>query len=103
VYPRSHKKTEAERKELEKELKNLNVIAFDPTVTLPEWVRVDYPRMLKLTVKPKIEKFLESLDITWEEVKQHLKPELQEKEKRKKKREEPKTTLDLFFGGKESA
>lgn len=103
VYPRSHKKTEAERKELEKELKNLNVIAFDSSITLPEWIRVDYPRMLKLTVKPKIEKFLESLDITWEEVKQHLKPELQEKEKRKKKKEEPKTTLDLFFGGKECA
>jgi hypothetical protein len=59
--------------------------------------------MIKLTIKPKIAKFLESLEIPWDEIENLLRPEFQRKKKIKQEPEKPKVTLDRFFGGKESA
>jgi DNA polymerase elongation subunit (family B) len=99
VHTRSGKKTEAEKKEQEMEIKKLNVIAFDSTTVLPDWVKIDYPKVVKLTVKPKIDKFLESLQIPWEDVETLLLPEYRSI-KKEKKLEKPGTTLDSFLGGK---
>ena len=97
IFPRSGKKTEEEKKEQERQLKALNVIAFDNTTKFPDWVEIDYPKMLKNTVKPKIDKFLESLDIAWDEIETLLRPEFQKK--KKKGKEVPKVTLDNFMMG----
>jgi len=97
IFPRSGKKTEEQKKEQERILKTLNVVAFDNTTKFPDWLEIDYAKMLKLTVKPKIDKFLESMDIAWEEIETLLKPEYQKKVKKEK--EKPSTTLDKFFGG----
>jgi DNA polymerase elongation subunit (family B) len=99
LYPKLAKRSEAERDALAEELQKLDVIAFDETIELPKWVKVDYKRMLALTVKPKIERFLEALEITWEELQKYLKPELRIEKKRKRK----EIPLDVFFGGKTSA
>jgi len=104
VFPRSGKKTEEEKKEQERILKTLTVVAFDDTTKFPDWVVIDYPKMLKLTVKPKIEKFLESLDITWDEIETLLRPEFQKQKKVKKgKKEDPSVKLDQYFGVTKSA
>lgn len=97
IFPRSGKKTEEEKTEQERQLKGLNVIAFDNTTKMPDWAQIDYPKVLTLTVKPKIDKFLESLEIAWDEIDILLRPEFQRK---KKGKEVPKTTLDDFMGGK---
>jgi len=99
LYPKMAKRSEAERDALAEELKKLDVIAFDQTIELPGWVKVDYKRMLALTVKPKIERFLEALEITWEEIQKYLKPELRVEKKRKRK----ELPLDVYFGGKTNA
>ena len=103
IFTHSGKKTDAEKKEQETILKSLNVIAFDETTVFPKWVEIDFPRMIKLTIKPKIAKFLESLEIPWDEIENLLRPEFQRKKKIKQEPEKPKVTLDRFFGGKESA
>lgn len=102
IFPRSGKKTEEQKKEQERLLKALNVIAYDSTTKIPDWVEYDYPKILKLTVKPKIDKFLESLEITWDEIETLLRPEFRKK-KKKKELEAPKITLDNFMGGTKNA
>ena len=76
----------------------MNVIAFDDTTQLPDWVEVDYLKVVRLTIVPKIDKFLESLSIAWEEIESLLVPELQKK-KKKKGVVIPTCTLDKFMGG----
>jgi len=79
-------------------LEEIDVIAFDNTITLPEWIKIDYPKMLEKTVRPKIEKLLESLGITWDSL--NLKEEL--KIKRKRRRKKKSVTLDIFLGEKDA-
>jgi len=97
LYP-NQQFTEAERKVHEEELKTLDVIAIDTATTLPSWVKIDYPRMIKKTIKPKIERFLEALGISWTEIEENLRSEFRVQQKQKKKKAE-KVTLDKFFGG----
>jgi len=104
IFPRSGKKTEAQKKAQEEELKSLNVIAFDNTTPIPDWLEIDYHKMLTLTVKPKIEKLLESMEITWSEIDELLRPEFQKQKKIPKgKKADPSLKLDQFFGGTKSA
>ena len=79
-------------------LEEIDVIAFDNTITLPEWIKIDYPKMLEKTVRPKIEKLLESLGITWDSL--NLKEEL--KIKRRRRRKKKSVTLDIFLGEKDA-
>ena len=96
IYPKT-KFTEVERREKQEELKELYAIAFDDTVELPSWVRVDYRKMLIHTIKPKIERLLDAIGINWNEIEENLKPELRKEKKKKKKGLENNTTLDQFL------
>ncbi|RLC84018.1 MAG: hypothetical protein DRJ03_15455 [Chloroflexi bacterium] len=94
IYPKT-KFTEVEFKEKQEELKGLYAIAFDETIDLPDWVRVDYRKMLIHTIKPKIERLLEAIGISWDEIELKLKPELRKVKKRRKV--ENNTSLDQFL------
>jgi len=79
--------------------KDLNVIAFDENTKFPKWVKVDYPKMIQKTVKPKIVKFLEALDLSWEDIEELLREELRVKKKvKKRKKKVNEITLDRFLG-----
>lgn len=103
IFTHSGKKTEEEKHQQEEELAGLNVIAFDNTTIIPDWVEIDYSKVLRLTVKPKIDKFLESLQIPWEEIEMLLRPELQNKKKERKTKKDPSVKLDMFMGGQKDA
>jgi len=74
----------------------LDVIAFDEETKIPKYIKVDYQKMIDKTIRPKIVKFLEELEISWEEIEGRLNPELVIKKRRKRKK--PVVTLDKFMG-----
>ncbi len=52
------------------EPKGVDVIVYDTDkLQLPDWLKIDYPKQVKLTVKPKIEKVLQFAQIEWKEIK----------------------------------
>jgi len=77
-------------------VEEVDVLAFDTNaLKLPDWLRIDYPKMIEKTVKPKIEKVLKFVDLSWNEIK--LKPSLVKKKKKKRKKKElPKGQQRLF-------
>jgi len=93
----------------EEVMENVDVVAFDENTIIPAWLKMDSKKMLKKTVKPKIEELLKTLGIEWTSL--NLKEELKEikKVKVKKKKKEGKKDkvkkgekgpLDSFIGGK---
>lgn len=104
LFPRkSNTWTEDEMKSQVEEAKKYDVFSWDEGVKLPDWFQVDYPKMLTLTIKPKLRAFLEAFEIDWKELKEGIKPTLlpvKNIKKTKKKKKTPSVTLDMFNGGK---
>lgn len=78
-------------------------LSIDWNVQLPPGFEIDYPKMLQVTIRKKIEKLLEIINIKWDDIK--LKKELQlpikKKRKKIKKKKLAKTQKTLSsFGGK---
>jgi len=80
----------------------IDVLAFDENTNFPSWVKIDYSKMIEKTVKPKIEKFLEALNIKWGEIEIRLKENLRPRKKKRKRKEKNLVTLDKFLGVKKS-
>jgi len=87
-------------KKPDKVVKNIDVVAITKNDQLPNWLQIDYPKMISKTVKKKIQKILMLHGINWEDIK--LKETLKEvKRKRTKSEKKVQTSMDLFVGGKE--
>lgn len=70
-------------------VEDVDVVAYHTdTLKLPKWLKIDYPKMVLRTVKPKIQKILVFIGLDWKDIK--LKPNLRIKKKKKKKRRKKK-------------
>ena len=99
VPPQEYQVDKNISREESKVMKELDVIAFDENTKFSKWVRVDYPRMIEKTVKPKIKRFLEALNLSWEDIEGLLREELRVKKRvRQRKKKVNLVTLDRFLG-----
>jgi len=70
-------------------VEKVDVVAFDSDdLKLPVWLIIDWPRMMKQTVKPKIDKVLKFVDLEWKDIK--LMTIYQKKKKKRKKKKKKK-------------
>jgi len=80
------------------EPKGVDVIVYDVNdLKLPDWLEIDYPKQVNRTVKPKIEKVLQFVEIEWKDLKL---PSIliKKKKKRKKKAKKLKKARELVKG-----
>lgn len=77
----------------------VDVIAFEEdNLKLPKWLEIDWYKMVKQTVKPKLEKILKFSDLEWSDIKlktKFLKPKKVKKKKKKKKRKVKKNVRKI--------
>lgn len=87
-------------------VENIDVIAFDENTVIPKWLQMDSKKMLKKTVRPKIEELLKTLGIEWnslnlkEELKEIKKVKVKKEKKKGKVKKGEKGPLDSFIGDK---